>query len=320
LETWEKYTEGSMQVIRVELDKGNGVEAEWVDAIELGKAMLTGYLEKYGKDEQWDFIATERSGSIRIPDRSGSPIVRYAYTFDGVFRNVESGGFRLLETKTAAAIVTGHLPMDTQAGSYWAIASWELRKLGLLGPKERIEGITYNFLRKAMPDERPKHPVSGESCNLPTKDHFLTALADAGAKEAILESDPNSTVPLAKAKVVDLKATAEMMGLVVVGDPSKNQPKPLFHREFVRRTAKERNRQLRRIADETEWMNAVRDGNLPITKTNRSNGVDACHYGCEFYDMCGLHESGGDWELVRDMMFTVQDPYADHRKSAHMEV
>jgi len=57
-------------------------------------------------------------------------------------------------------------------------------------------------------------------------------------------------------------------------------------------------------------MELLREGLLAPTKTNTRE----CSW-CQFYDMCELQERGGDWESLRDIAFTVQDPYADHRKS-----
>jgi hypothetical protein len=49
------------------------------------------------------------------------------------------------------------LSLDDQAGGYYAAATVVLRAQGILGPKESIYGIMYNFLRKARPDERPRN-------------------------------------------------------------------------------------------------------------------------------------------------------------------
>lgn len=306
LETWEEFTRGSLEKMRVYFDRGEGNEAVYVEAGELGKIMLAAYLEEYGEDEQWDFIATERSGLVRIPVTSGSATVVYKYIYDGVYRDLSDGDIKLLETKTAAAISTDHLTLDDQAGSYWATANAELRKTGDLGPKQRIAGVTYNFLRKGIPDERPRHPSTGERCNKPTKDHYISAI------KAVSDGLING-----KEKLDDLAEVAETIGLAVYGEPSKSQPPPLFLRHFVLRTRKERNTQIRRIADEAVHIDAVRSGMLPIIKTPRSTGHDACQYGCDFFNMCELHEAGADWEQYRDAMYLRRDPREEYRKSAH---
>jgi hypothetical protein len=153
--------------------------------------------------------------------------------------------------------------LDDQAGSYWAIASTILRAEGVLGPKELIEGIMYNFLKKAKQDIRPEN-ANGEKLN---KD----------------------------------------------GSISKRQPKPNFKRELVERSQRERRTMIERIQNEVTWMNAARRRPDILTKTP----TDRCHWDCSFYDMCMLHERGGDdWKQFRDAMYYQEDPYADHRKSA----
>jgi hypothetical protein len=59
-------------------------------------------------------------------------------------------------------------------------------------------------------------------------------------------------------------------------------------------------------------MNAMRRGELPVYK----NPTMDCSWDCAFFQMCELHEQGPGWEDFRDAVFTTQDPYADHRKSA----
>lgn len=311
LETWEKFTAGSHEMIRVYSDRAEIIESEWMDAIELGKIILTAYLEEYGDDEQWEFIATEKTGKATIPSLDGSNPIQYVFTYDGVYRDLADGLIKLLETKTAAAINTGHLSLDDQAGSYWATASADLRRAGTLAKGQRIAGITYNFLRKSVPDERPRHPVTGERCNKPSKDAYIEVLIRLG------EYTP---AELKKMKVDELEGIARELGQPVYGEISKTQPSANFLRYFVQRTTKERNTQIRRIADESRWMQAVRDGTLPITKTPRSTGNDACKHGCEFFLMCELQESGADWEEFKRHMYKTRDPYEGYEiKSAHTD-
>jgi hypothetical protein len=136
---------------------GNGLinEQQWVDARDLGMNMLYEYVVSYGKDEDWDVIATEQTFEvvIRMPD--GQTII-YTGTFDGVYRDRKTGKLWLMEHKTAAGIPnTGYLELDDQAGSYFAFAEPVLKALGIMLEHEHLEGIMYNFLRKAMPDDRP---------------------------------------------------------------------------------------------------------------------------------------------------------------------
>lgn len=97
------------------------------------------------------------------------------------------------------------------------------------------------------------------------------------------------------------------------GSVSKNQPTPAFVREPVERTKAERRTQLVQIQNEISWMNAARRAPDRIIK----NSTQDCTWGCSFFDMCQLHEKGGeDWREYAEAVFRVKDPYADHRKSA----
>jgi hypothetical protein len=244
-------------------------EQKIVDAKELGIAMLGHYTEHYEDDPSLNFIVTEQPFQFPIGMKGhilwekAKAVLEFLYcgTFDGVFRD-HDGKIWLIEHKTTKAISTLHLPLDDQAGSYWMVATNVLRRLKLIGPKEEIEGIRYNFLRKALPDDRPTN-AEGQRLN---KD----------------------------------------------GSVSKNQPPQWFHREDVFRYPGERQTQLQRIQDEATEMQLVKSGILPVTK----NPTKDCHWDCAFFQMCQLHEGGEDWQDFRDMVFTVEDPYADHRKSA----
>ena len=288
--------------------------AEYVDGKELGVAMLNGYVEKYGRDEQWSFISAEQSFQLPVPwprneearqgiweVEDGELMLTYAGTFDGVYRDLGTGRIELLETKTAKAIMTSHLPLDDQAGSYWAVASHVLAEQGLIKPGERISAINYNFLRKALPDDRPKD-AEGYHTNKPKKADYVAAL-DGYATQ--------TSQQLLKLTLDQLETEAAVHGLTVLGERSKQQPLPLFHREHVNRTTAERRTQLRRIQDEALHMRAVREGLLPVTKTPTRN----CTWDCDFYTMCTLQEAGGDWKTHRQVAFVQLDPYADHRKS-----
>lgn len=129
---------------------------QWEDATDLGIAMLENYIDYYGKDPDWNVIATEQAFRVKIT-REGRAVATFFGTFDGVYRDESDGGIYLMEHKTAAQISTAYLALDDQAGGYWAVASKVLQKHGVLNQGENIAGITYNFLRKARPDERPQN-------------------------------------------------------------------------------------------------------------------------------------------------------------------
>jgi hypothetical protein len=164
--TFEEWVGKETRFIRAAMAER---EQEWYDeplyedARELGIAMLEGYVDKWGKDPDWDVIYIETPFRVRIA-RKGKPIGRFWSTFDGVYRDRQDDSVWLMEHKTAGQIDTAYLELDDQGGSYFAVATDILRSRGVLGPDENIAGIMYNFLRKSMPDDRPVNEL-GESLN-----------------------------------------------------------------------------------------------------------------------------------------------------------
>lgn len=262
-ETWIDWCDEEEIKVRAAVSD-NWEEDVWVDAVELGTQMLDGYVDLYDTDPSWHVIAPEQTFQLVIPKRSGAAdLAIYVGTFDLVYRDLEDDSIWLGEHKTAKTISLSHLPLDDQAGSYWAVASKILTEQGVLKKGDSIKGIMYNFLRKAVPDDRLENE-QGQKLN------------------------KNGTV-------------------------SKNQPKPIYVREPVDRTRAERTEMIRRIQNEVAWMNAARRAPDRLFKTSTND----CHWQCQFYDMCTLHEKGGDdWRSYAKSVYRVEDPYADHRKSA----
>jgi hypothetical protein len=307
-ETFRTYAEGTLHAIKTK-DATEERVAEYEDGLALGLVLMDEYVKKYGTDPHMDFIQAEHPFRLDIPwpdatrqtayeVETGALIAMYMGTYDGVYRDLTDGKLKLLETKTAKAVSTKHLGLDDQAGSYWATASIILRKLGLLGPKERIHGIEYNFVRKAMPDDRPTD-AEGYACNKPVKADYAAALGIPDHE-------------LRKMKIDYLENMAQSNKVVVLGERSKIQPPPLFERHLIIRTSREQTTQLRRIQDEAVQMQLVRDQVVTPTK----NPTRDCSWDCSFFNMCELQERGGDWKDFKKIAYRVEDPYADHRKSA----
>jgi hypothetical protein len=61
--------------------------------------------------------------------------------------------------------------MDDQAGGYWSFGVDALIEQALLAKNKQLNGMLYNYLRKALPDERPSRIVNGKRLylNQPTK-------------------------------------------------------------------------------------------------------------------------------------------------------
>jgi len=308
-ETFDKYLAGNRRMLVTNDDE----ETEYQDARALGIDMLDRYVERWGEEPERDVIASEREFQVVLPRPemvlfgrhrpAERRWLRYVGTWDGVHRDLITGEIRLAEHKTAASIWADHLPLDDQAGSYWAVASKVLEKQGVLKAGEEIAGIEYNFLRKALGDTRPVN-ADGLRTNKPTKTDFVEAIDKHGVEEL-----PG---PLAKLKVVDLEALAEELGLTVFGEPSALQPPAYFERFMVYRSRAERGQMIRRIQDEAVFAEAYRKGWLPVVK---APDLQKCR-GCQFRRMCELDESGDALavEEFKEIQFTKTDPYAAHRK------
>jgi len=315
IDLWREFAKEEAEYMRVHV--GSIDEHMYVEARDLGEQMLLGYMKEYDGDKHWDVIATEQTFEVRIPwadvftgsnDLMTAQMSSYLHdnygdhfllngTFDGVYRDKTDGRIKLMEHKTAGSISLGHLPMDNQAGTYWMVAQTVGRAQGWLKDRESIREITYNFLKKSLPDKRPRDK-HGYVTNIPKREHYIEAL---GYGE--VAKPPSLAL---------MQQEADEKGIVVLGDRSKVQPPPLFVRHPVKRTQAERRTQLRRLQEEVEYMVLLRDGFVPVRKTPDRN---SCSW-CPFKDMCELHERGSDWESYRNAMYRSQDPYADHRKSA----
>jgi len=318
-ETWQAYVGDTVEFIKTR-DASDEDVAHYEEAGALGTVMLNGYVEKYGRDEHKMYIAPEQTFSLDIPWPENGDLfkrlkrivmARYAGTFDGVWRHADTGLIWLDEHKTAKAIFTGHLEMDTQGGSYWTVAGRVLRAKKLIKATDRFAGIEYNFLRKGVPDDRPKD-AEGYATNKPVKADYLAALEAHWTKAGIDKGSLAAEMARhAKATLGGLEALANANKLTVLGERSKQQSAPLFLRVQVHKTSSQNRDQLQRIQDEAWMMEAARRGLTPILL----NPTRDCSWDCRFYEMCQLKQNGGNWEDYRDLKYAVEDPYADHRKS-----
>lgn len=298
-ETFGKWADGEIAWVKTWLGDDYD-EATWVDAVELGIAMLNGYVEHYGRDPQWEVIAVEHPFKVRLK-QAGKPVALFASRWDGVIRDRRTGLVLLLEHKTASQINLAYLDGDNQALAYLAVANDYLRAQGILRPGENIGGIQYNFLRKSLPDDRPKN-AQGYSLNKPTKEHYIAALVGV---------DGWTVEQLRKMKADELDSIAAANFIVVQGEVSKNQQAPLFVRpDPILRSPAEMKTQLIRITEEVQVMNLVRNGTIPVTKTRNRD----CPR-CDFWDMCLLSDRGDDrWKEIMRAAYTVNDPYTDIRE------
>lgn len=165
-ETWDEITKDLIDFVKVEGKYfDDEIEATWEDARELGHDMLEHYVTHYDGDESWEVLWVEDQFHQLIPHpKRKGPIVNYVGTMDLVIRNLATGKVEYVDHKFMKAIETHHLYIDDQNGGYLAIGTHELRKRGVIGPKEVVRVLTYNFLRKAKQDTRPQNEY-GEYLN-----------------------------------------------------------------------------------------------------------------------------------------------------------
>ena len=278
-ETWDKVTKEYMDSCKSEITNyiDDDIEMGWTDARSLGHDLLVNYVDTYGKDDQWEVLWVEEPFQQTIPnprdlakvaagqlDKSAiRALVRYVGTLDLIVRDHEANGrIRYVDHKFMKAITTNHLSIDSQNGGYLAVGTHQLRQQGLLGPKEAVRALVYNFVRKSRYPAKPRNQF-GEWLN---KD----------------------------------------------GSVMKRPPSPFFLRYVVTKSAEERNSQIYHIGDEALAMQAFREGRLNIYK----NPTRDCSWDCSFFALCQIHESGGNVEESKKVLFKKEDPYAEYKANA----
>jgi len=311
LKVWRDYVGDTKAIVFADDYADTG---EFYNAAELGEIMIGAYLDRYGVDPSWYVLSAEQTFELPIPypremrksaqaKSRGGTLAYYNGTFDlVVIDEAADDSAMVVDHKNMKQISTTHLPLDDQAGSYWAVAGDVLAAQGLIQPGVRLDGIIYNFLRKAKPDPRPTD-ADGFATNKPTKQHYIDAL---NASSIAFSPDDK---PWEKYTVPQLEQAAEKFHLKVIGERSKVQPAPNFLRYPVWRTRDERRTQIERIQNEALQMDALRARVLRPTK----NPTKDCSWDCSFFNLCQLHEARDDWQTFRDSSFVREDPYAAHR-------
>lgn len=132
-------------------------DGTWNDAATLGEAMLKSYVDKYGTDNEYEVLATEQTFGVPVFSSAGKLLFSYVGTLDGIWRHRATKRIVINDYKTATSISTQHLALDEQAGSYWSYGVEWMINNGILKPNEQPSRIMFNFMRKAMPDERPQN-------------------------------------------------------------------------------------------------------------------------------------------------------------------
>jgi len=147
-----------------------------VEMRELGIGMLNGYVEHWQEaDKEYSIISSEQTFNLPIGRINGFK-VRYVGTIDGVWRHLPSDKLRFAEHKTAASISQSALPMDEQVGAYWTYGPRWLRLKGILKEDEVLDGVLYNWLRKAARKDDGQYDAMGRRLN---KDGTLSKIQPA---------------------------------------------------------------------------------------------------------------------------------------------
>lgn len=174
IETWEQFCAGQSVVLKAGDWYDDEAEYEFVQAKELGTVMLQEYLKNYGDDPHWEVLMPETRFEANIPFTKeqinrGVPkkllidddtITKIVGTFDMPVRDHSFPKPRIMvidHKTTNKRENTKHLVKDDQAGTYIAVGTYYLRKSGLIRQNEAIDGMIFNYLRKAKPPEKPRN-------------------------------------------------------------------------------------------------------------------------------------------------------------------
>jgi hypothetical protein len=309
-------------------DEGFNVWSDeaWVDALDLGKAMLSGYVERYqSEDSQYRVLATEQTfqllvrapipadwaGPVPPSIRSGRRHIRFKVvgTFDGVWQHRKNKRISFKEYKTAARITEDGLAMDEQAGLYWTYGPKWLQQQGILKPDQMPSDILYTFLRKAMPDPDAVTDAEGRLLKKPTKAALLEAY-NILKRELPARRDGKPGAPLVDDLIADLADNTDLDPLQL-GEVASNQPSNLFHRLPVYRDTGDRERVHARVLAEAVDIARGRDGTLALYKNPGPLHLPNCRF-CAVREACEVHEAKGDWKPVLDSLTVPWNPYAAH--------
>jgi len=121
--------------------------------------MLNHYVEHYGSDSRWRVLATELSYQVPVlHPKTGRLLFKAVGTVDLVVQDRETKFVGLADHKTIGkdpTKATAYLSLDDQAGRYWRYGRQALYDGGYLRQDVDLNGLMFNYLRKAKRDNRP---------------------------------------------------------------------------------------------------------------------------------------------------------------------
>lgn len=213
-ETWREYCKGTHNNVRVETEDG---EVAYEKAVELGASMMQYYEKVTQGDPHWEVLSPEQRFKVVVPYRNdrSKPLVMYVGTYDLVIRDLNDGRPKLVDHKTAGALPSQGdltvLDIDDQAGPYITFSAFSLRREGIIGPRENIRGMEYNFLVKRKEDQRPQN-AAGQYLN---KDGSVSKVQPPAP---FLRHYVPRTAPARKRQIERVQDDATMMALVRSGE------------------------------------------------------------------------------------------------------
>jgi hypothetical protein len=175
-DTFADLAKDKIAVVKTTEYTNDETVAKWEDFHDLGIDLMEAYVDHYGGDPHWFILDAERRFNVVIPDvrhkplvsekgkRGFRPICILVGTFDLCLRDLNDDKVKMVDHKTAQAITTGHLTLDEQPSTYIAVGTTALRHQELIGPKDSIDGMEFNFIRKGKIDDRPTNEI-GERLN-----------------------------------------------------------------------------------------------------------------------------------------------------------
>jgi hypothetical protein len=227
--------------------------------------------------QQWDWGYNDR-----LKPKTPAPALR----FGTLIHNS-------LEAFYIPGIKRGPIPADT----FQKLYDKDLKKYAKMGFKDEDDqwyeaGVLGVAMLEAYFDkygERPQN-AAGQYLNKPTKADLLKFAADTGKKPPKDKSFSSMTVDELCKRFGD--------SALQLGEISKTQPSPLFHREPVYRDEYDKGMARSRIIAQARMMHYMR--------TNPH-----CKW-CPYKDPCEIHEMGGDYKAIFKSMYETWEPYAQH--------
>ena len=244
---------------------------EWRDRIELGEAMLNNYIDHYGNDDRYQVLGTELPFRVVVhhPKVAGGGVQPW-FWYTGIV------DLFLYDRETKRKLIRDH---------------------------KTTAAITTKYL--ALDDQTTSYWTFG-----------VQALREKGLLKPSEQIDGLEFNFLRKQKPDERPWKMEADGRGVMrkyhlnldGSISKKQPAPYFHRETIWRQQFESDHQRRRVLNEFDDMQRVRNS----AELRYKNPTKWTCPGCWAFDICELHEIGADWESVRDQTTHKWDPYEAH--------